>query len=136
MAVLGQSIVTGMLCASPSMGRSGGVDSETINVGIWADKFATAIGYSSGLMGTIADGLFVPKGGAAINGILWSDSGVQSFALNGLHANDGWETLDIEGATFSRAAASYFQSGGFTYWQWSAANPFSTLGVDVEAVFS
>jgi hypothetical protein len=133
---------SGTISISNFYGTSNIADTQTVTVGIFstAGGFGTGYGFLSGSGGSISDGTFNPKGGAAINGLYFSTvSGFTSlvFSLGSSQTNDGWTTMTVSGVSYDRASASY-TSGNPTSWTWSGgANPFgTTVGATVVATFT
>lgn len=117
-------------------------DTQTVTVGIFSTGggFGTGYGFLSGSGGSVSDGTFNPKGGAAITALYFNTiagSTTIVFTLNGSQTNDGWTTMTVSGITYDRASASY-TSGTSTSWVWSTAtNPFgTTVGATVVASFA
>lgn len=120
-------------------GTSNVLDTQTISVGGYFDKYNSLVGYLAGYMGAISDGTFNPTGGSSIIGIYFDVStSILWFILQGSPiANSGWTTMTISGSAFTRASGSFTSSGGQTYWYWSgASNPFPGISGDVNAVFT
>ena len=122
------------------LGAGGTLDTQTITVADYVDKYAYLIGYRSGYMGSISDGTFNPTGGTTIEG-LYYDLGVGYlyFGLAGSPiSNAGWTTMTLNGTAFTRSSASFVSSGGSTSWTWSSAvsNPFPLAGNTTTAVFT
>jgi hypothetical protein len=114
-------------------GSSGPLDTETLTVGSYSPGGGVNFyGFSSvvsGGFGSCSDGLFAPKGGAAIFNLFHrSDLGTVEFLIDGSFSDDGWTTMTIDGTPFARAAASFTDLGD-AQWTWIAANPFGTSGV-------
>ena len=128
--------MTGVLCALAGAGDN---NTQVVTVGFFDDKTLDYYGYSTfAAVGSISDGTFDLKGGATITELTWDTGSRLVFALNGTLTNADWTNVTISGQTFTRASASFSQSGGQTYWQWSAStNPFgTTVGATVNCVFT
>jgi len=134
--------VTGILCAIAGMGSSA-LDTESITVGTEsggvAPDFFVIRGYSQGVMGSISDGFFAPKGGATITNLYYDaiPNEAMVFALSGTYTNDGWTTMTVGSTAFARSAASFSASGGSTQWVWAGVttDPFSADGTTTIVVF-
>lgn len=120
-------------------GKSVIIDTQTITIGTYYDKYTLWFGYYSGYMGSISDGTFNPTGGTTILGIYFdSYSLVMWFILQGNPiANSGWTTMTINGNAFTRASGTFSSAGGQTSWYWSgASNPFPGSSGTINAVFT
>ena len=133
--------MTGALCVLASIG-SGALDVQTVTAGFDAGKVGDIYGYVQGLaVGSISDGTFNPIGGASITALYWFDPGSNEtliFVLNGTHSNAGWTNLEVGGNTYTRASASFDNSGGSeTSWSWvTAINPFPSNGASYVVTFT
>lgn len=124
-------------------GGAGVSDIEVVTIGVTGavGPPVTAIyGYSQSSFGSISDGAFAPKGGAAITQLYFVHTATPTNALilsiTGGFTNDGWTTMTAGGFTFNRADAS-FSSGSSTTWNWNTTNnPFAAGSGDVEVVFA
>lgn len=119
-------------------GTTAALDTQTVTVGTYIDKYNYASGYSTFLgIGAVSDGSFNPKGGAAIQ-VLMHNNGTVFFQIQGNQTNAGWTTMTVAGTPYTRASASFTTTtGGSAYasWSWtSATNPF--VGATVQAVFT
>lgn len=109
-------------------GTSNYLDIQTVTVGFYSDVDNYLWGYSTGAAGSISDGTFNPLGGATIVA-LCHNVGAVFFNVAGVHANSGWTSLTVNGNTYTRASATYYTDAAYTYWYWSASNPFTqTIG--------
>jgi hypothetical protein len=115
---------SGAISLSNFYGTSKG---NTVTVGTYFDGFYTHYGFESGSMGSVAPTTW-PIDGGTITGLYWLNLNVVGFALSGSHANSGWTNMVIDGTTFTRASASYSNSGYVTGWTWSgvSTNPYGT----------
>lgn len=121
------------------LGAGGTLDTQTVTVGEYIDKLNIYYGYSSSLIfGSISDGTFNPKGGATILSLYYNAStGYLFFELNGVQTNAGWTTMTIDGTAFTRASAT-FSNSGTTSWTWATGtSPFgTTIGATKTVVFT
>lgn len=109
-------------------GTAGVLDTQTVTVGVYVDKYYALYGYGSGV-GSISDGTFNPKSGATIQTLQVTVSGTVTmvFRIAGSHTNAGWTNMDVAGTNYTRASASYTNGGSYTQWAWSGgSNPFGT----------
>ena len=122
---------------------SGGTtpDTQTVTVGTFSTSggVGTGYGFLNGSGGSVSDGTFNPKGGAAITALYFNTvAGFTSlvFSLGSSQTNDGWTTMTVSGINYDRASATY-TSGTPTSWTWSSvSNPFgNTVGATVAATF-
>jgi len=118
----------------------GPLDTQTITVGLYVDKFVTFNGYLTGYMGSISDGTFNPTGGTSIAGIYQeATTSILVFTLSASPlTNTGWTTMKVNTTDFTRSSASFASSGGETSWTWSSVttNPFPAAGNTTTAVFT
>lgn len=123
----------------------GGGDTQIVTVAQDNQEFIIYRGYATtlftGAFGSIADGTFNPKGGAAILDLYWSafSGGNQiHFRIAGTHANDGWTTMTINGVPIARSSMSFDNPGGDSRWIFtgSIANPFTGVGTNTSVVFT
>jgi hypothetical protein len=115
------------------------LDTQTITIGSYVDKFNYLVGFYTGYMGSISDGTFNPTGGTTIFGIDFEiNTSNMSFVLQGSPiANSGWTTMTINGNAFTRASGAFTSTGGYTSWAWSgASNPFPGSSGTINAVFT
>jgi hypothetical protein len=115
-------------------------DTQTVTVGFAGAPYASIYGFKSGSCGSVSDGTFNPKSGAAISELscVVSYTNTVQFSLTGTYTNDGWTTMTIDGTPYTRASASFSNSGGSTVWTWSTGtNPFgTTVGATKTVVFT
>ena len=118
----------------------GPLDTQTITVGLYVDKYVTLNGYLTGYMGSISDGTFDPTGGTSILGIYQeATTSILVFTLSASPlTNTGWTTMKVNTTDFTRSSASFVSSGGETSWTWSSVttNPFPAAGNTTTAVFT
>lgn len=130
--------MTGILSVMAGTGSS--LDIQTVTVGIFFDGFGTFTGYATAYgTGGISDGTFNPKGGASIYGLYHDNTLAQVyFQLVGSPlTNDGWTTIKIGSTSYSRSAATFSSTGGYTSWVWSSGgDPFTAVGTDTTVVFT
>lgn len=124
-------VASGTISLSNLYGKSSYLDQQTVTVGIQSDKIGTYYGFQSSMsMGSISDGTFNVKSGATITEMYYAGYGDGSrafgFTISGIYTNDGWTTINANGTTYSRSAASFTASNGLTTWYWNTAptNPF------------
>lgn len=122
------------------LGAGGTLDTQTITVANYIDKFVNLTGYLTGYMGSISDGTFNPTGGTTISGLYYDVYGTSLiFSLSASPiSNAGWTTMTLNGTAFTRSSASFVSSGGSTSWAWSSVspNPFPLAGNTTTAVFT
>lgn len=111
-------------------GTSASLDTQTVTVGTYTIKTLTYYGYASAspsAFGSISDGTFNVKSGAAITSFYHQTSGnTITFGISGAHTNAGWTTLNIAGTNLTRASATFSNSTN-TSWTWSnQGNLFGT----------
>ncbi len=127
-------------------GKSNYLDRKIITVGIILSGWYYMSGYSTYQYlsaGSISDTSSSLFSGAAIKGIYYSlDDYANSalvFAVTGNRPNSNWETMHVNGMTFTRTSASYSynSSDQTTVWLWSpGTNPFGeTAGVQHEVTW-
>ncbi len=109
---------------------AGGVTSDTQTVTTGGDGTAPMQdrrrGFISGSFGSINDGTSNIYGGAAITELYWDENGgpfpIYSLTITGA-TNSGWTTLTIGSTVLSRASATSFSSGS---WSWLTSDTVST----------
>ena len=116
-------------------GASASLDTQTVTVGYQAGNqyVGNIYGFSNSGLGSITDGTCNFKSLASYAAIYFfafnstNDDKVY-FMLNGIHANNGWTTMNVGGSNFNRSSASFTTSGNTTYWYWTqeGLNPFGT----------
>ena len=123
-----------------------GLDVQTVTVGGDGAAYPTFTrrrGFISATFGTISTGNSALYASAAIAWLYWNENGGAPYDFVQLKitgtglANSGWVQVKIGSYILSRASATYFTSGGFTYWEWDGpgGNPFP-LSSTVTAAFS
>ena len=120
-------------------GKSTILDTQTITIGAYYDKYIVLVGFAIGYMGSISDGTFNPTGGTTILGIYFDvNNSNMWFILQGNPiANSGWTTMTINGNAFTRASGTFSSAGGQTSWTWyGASNPFPGYSGTINAVFT
>lgn len=132
--------MTGVMCAMVGVGGSAPLDTQTVTVGTFTDGMTVFVrGYIQGLMGSISDGTFNPKGGATILVISYDALGAAvNFSIDGATTNDGWTTMAVGAAEFSRASASFSTPGGVrSDWIWTgvSTDPFGADSTNTLVVF-
>ncbi len=129
------------------LAASGGLDRQSVTVGGIGsagtqDRFR---GFSTvQTIGSISSGTSNLYGGAAITELQYNENGgngIQTLKMTGTLANSGWTTMTVGATAYSRAAATFTQSGGSTQWQWTGlgafvANPFGLIGSVVSVIFT
>lgn len=120
--------------SSPLFRQNKVIDTQTVTVGT---VLSTGSGYyASTSSGSISDGTSDAFNGDYIEGIYWYSNSLY-LVIDGLHENAGWESIVINGLTFTRDGATYSQDGyeayshsdQITIWQMSApTNPFPSVG--------
>ena len=130
--------MTGVLSTLAGMGVS--LDIQTVSVGAYFDVSSLFTGWSSGFsMGSISDGTFNPKGNASIYGLYYDSTFYQLyFQLVGSPlTNADWTTMKVGSTSYSRSAATFSSTGGYTSWMWSSGgDPFTAVGTDTTVVFT
>lgn len=113
-------------------GASSSLDTQTVTVGYQAGSgYSPSIyGYSDAPLGSISDGTFNVKSGAAIDICFWTTYNIVNFAIAGSHSNSGWTTMKIGSTTFTRSSANFYSSSSQSNWSWQnvTVNPFGTSG--------
>ena len=89
--------------------------------------------------GTITNGEVVAFGGNGVRGLYWQGSNDRlSFEVYGIHENDGWDYITVNGVNYNRSSATYggaitfngtasnnYTKGGiFTSWYWTGVSSF------------
>ena len=89
--------------------------------------------------GTITDGEVVAFGGNGVRGLYWQGSNDRlNFEVYGIHENDGWDYITVNGVNYNRSSATYggaitffntassnYPKGGiFTSWYWTGVSSF------------
>ena len=133
--------MTGIMCAMVGLGGSNNLDTQTVLVGSYSDEFQAVTGFSAYyFIGSISDGTFNPKGGAAIHNLYYdSASAAVIFELVGSPlTNADWTTMKIGSTSFNRSAGTFSSTSGFTSWYWTliATNPFTGDGTNTLIVFT
>jgi len=122
------------------LGAGGTLDTQTITVGDFINKYVYLTGYLTGSMGSISDGTFNPTGGTTISGIYYDVYGSSlGFNLGASPiSNAGWTTMTLNGTAFTRSSATFSSTGGSTSWTWSSvvSNPFPAAPNTTTAVFT
>lgn len=78
--------------------------------------------------GTITNGSVVAFGGNGVRGLLWQASTDRiTFEVYGLHENEGWDYITINGVNYSRSSASAFSRFGIM--NTNASNNYTNGGV-------
>jgi hypothetical protein len=129
MGGLGSRYVSGILATLCASGSTA-LDTQTITCGrtgtaINADR---TVGFISGSIGTLVDGTSNLYAGAAIIQLYWDEpTATVVLKITGTLANSGWASMTRigSGSVYTRASASFLQSGGFTSWTWTALSTFA-----------
>ena len=89
--------------------------------------------------GTITNGEVVAFGGNGVRGLYWQGSNDRlNFEVYGIHENDGWDYITVNGVNYNRSSATYggaitfngtasnnYTKGGiFTSWYWTGVSSF------------
>ena len=89
--------------------------------------------------GTITNGEVVAFGGNGVRGLYWQGSNDRiTFEVYGIHENDGWDYITVNGVNYNRSSATYggaitfngtasnnYTKGGiFTSWYWTGVSSF------------
>lgn len=134
--------MTGIMCAMA--GSGGSIYTGTANVTVGTEVIGSGTDYGK----TPNQGSIVPttwaSTGLSVYQLDWrtvTSPTLQyvTFRVSGAVPNNGWNTLEIAGVSFSRSAASYATDGAsYTYWTWNtASNPFgTTVGATKAIVWS
>ena len=85
------------------------------------------------------------SGNAALKALVWTNliGGVLTLDIQGHHSNSGWTTIEVNGTTFNRTAATYSQiyegtlatndlNKPLTRWTWTTYNDFITGANDAD----
>lgn len=140
MALLGQSYVTGMLCAAPMMASPGGVavamtvGTATVDLGIagflYVDGFSTFYA-----IGSLSPALFE---GATISELFWASStnhsanGTMQITVSGNRSAGFITDVTSDGVSLGAVVAQPYDSGtnttSFNLGSAGSANPFGTSG--------
>ncbi len=117
-------------------------DTQTINVGFKQASpsnrfYGFTVDYG---VGSISDGTCNFCGGAPYREFAYftqaNNQNYFYFSVEGSFDRGAWTYVDVGGMIYYNSNASYFQSGGRTYWQWPPGpNPFTAIGSNVSAVF-
>lgn len=117
------------------------LDTQTVNVGYgfvnlgYGDVFEqygfANPGAGGGTLGSCTDATSDLYGGAAITTLAYDQTGGTNgvaFELQGSRANSGWTNMIVNGTTYTRASATYNNTGAYTSWRWDfSGNPFGTI---------
>jgi len=120
---------SGVISLSDFYGAAAGWAS-TMFIGSFNNGFYITYGYSTGTYGSMTDTTIDILSGATIASLFYgaTPSGFTQLTLSGSYPNSGWTTLNIGAGSFSRASATYNNSGGTTYWNWTGnTNYFGTI---------
>jgi hypothetical protein len=112
-------------------GGAGGTHLDYQDMVVGSIGFAPdrARGYAIGVIGTLTPATSAVYSGADIWELVHEETdGIVRLRIDGLRANSGWSTITIGTTVFQRAMASYYQSGGDTYWDWYSSNVFGGSG--------
>lgn len=116
----------GLLVAS----SAAGLDVQTITCGRDGGAGSWRTGFISGTIGSLTDGTSDIYSGAVITELYWDQTtATVILKITGTLANSGWTTMERlgSGETYSRAAATFATSGGFSTWTWTAGS-FQAMG--------
>jgi hypothetical protein len=136
--------MTGVLAVLAGMGGAVVLDTKSVTVGTAStgtDPFQNWVGFKSfgsptfGSINNSTSAIY----SANIVGVYFFEEGTTaggtgyylrsvSFVVSGTHSNSGWGTIRVGSTDFTRASASFFQSGGNTIWEWALPipNPFAS----------
>lgn len=127
--------IAALFYGSGSGGGGGYLDYHVVTTGLDGTIPDRLRGFITGTMGSISPTTSAIYS-AAVNGMYHDESaGVVQLAIAGLHANSGWTTITIGSTAFARADATYFQSGGDTYWEWAHSNVFGAAGATKSVIW-
>lgn len=95
-------------------------------------------GWSTALSIGSIDNNLMPDG-STILGIYWENNhtaGTRTLFLvvSGVHANSGWETINVDGHLHFRTDAAYSTASGNTVWSWTTTNHFGNTDGAVKVV--
>lgn len=123
------------------------IETKYVDVGYFdgQSKFPDQYGFSDGIsIGTLsntANGTSDPDVSGIYSSVdciqvVWFDTNTIQFAVEGVRANSGWDSMAVGSTTVNRSDASFSTSSsgnGSTTWTWSSqSNPFgTTVGADV-----
>lgn len=144
MGGVGESDVTGILCALGGSAGSGAVlDTQTVTRGtqsVGTNPIQDYSGFASGSFGSISDGTSNIYSGAAILGLYFVQEGYTSppvgftsrqlvLTIDGARANSGWTFMKVGDTMFNRVDAAYAASTQ-TNWVWNIdiPNPYVSEG--------